>query len=69
MIYRVYMSGVDAEDPASLEKIGERKTLAGAQALAARKAKRRIFGWFKQADGALQVEIEGVKFRIVMSAF
>lgn len=45
----VYLTGQDSEDLSAYERIGARKTLGGAQTLAAKAVNRKIYGWYKTA--------------------
>ena len=45
LVFAILASHVDPEDPMVLEKVGERKTMRGAQTFAAKVLGRPIHGW------------------------
>lgn len=69
MVYNVYVTGLDPDDPDSFGYYGNRASLRGAQTLAEKGVKGRVYGWYARGKTSKEIletnEVNGRRARIV----
>ena len=69
LVYKVYLQGTDPDDPDYFGYVGERASLLGAQSLAEKKLKQRIYGYFARGQSMgrsiLETSNDGPRARLV----